>query len=33
MARAKKLIAICANTREHKEDDFSVSLSVIDGET
>ena len=31
-APGKKMIAICTNTREHKEDEFSVSLSVIDGE-
>ena len=32
MAQAKKMIAICTNIREHKEDDSAVSLSVIDGE-
>ena len=32
IARAKKMIAICTDTRQHNEDDFAVSLAVIDGE-
>jgi hAT family C-terminal dimerisation region len=31
MERAKKMIAICTNTREQSGDDFAVSLAVIDG--
>ena len=30
--RAKKMIAICTNSREHGEDDFAVSLAVVDGD-
>lgn len=32
MERAKKMIAICTNSREHSEDDFAVSLAVIAGD-
>jgi hypothetical protein len=31
MERAKKMIAICTNTRGPKESDFSVSLAVVEG--
>jgi hypothetical protein len=32
MERAKKMIAICTNTRQHGGDDFAVFLAVIDGD-
>lgn len=32
MERAKKLIALCTNTRKCTESDFEVSLSVVEGE-
>jgi hypothetical protein len=30
--RGKKLITICANSRQAKENDFAVSLAVVDGD-
>jgi hypothetical protein len=32
MERAKKMVAICTNSRAPKESDFAVSLSVVEGE-
>ena len=33
MEQAKKMIAICTNTKHTTEDDLSIFLAVIEGET
>jgi hypothetical protein len=32
MKRAKKMVAICTNSRAQKESDFAISLSVFEGD-
>jgi hypothetical protein len=32
MERGKKLITICANSRQARENDFAVSLAVVEGD-
>jgi hypothetical protein len=32
MERAKKMVAICTNSRAQKESDFAISLSVVEGD-